>query len=192
MKKALITFTVIFSTIATLFTHDAQAQVKGWILKGSYPEGYTIGVEADAERNGHVAFLKSIKPIKGYKFGTIMQNFIPEDYLGKRVRLTGYIKTADVKTWAAMWFRIDGDPREKTLGFDNMQNRAIKGTTGWQKYEIVLEVPTDSKYIAYGVLLDGTGSVWLDNLSFEVVSKDVPETNLLGKHKPENTNFEEN
>jgi hypothetical protein len=194
MKKSLIIFMVIFSTvtITILFAFKAEEQkIKGWFLAGSYPQGYNIGIESNAERNGHVAFLKSIVPINSEKFGTIMQMFVPEDYLGKRVKLTGYIKSQNVENWAGMWFRIDGD-QGKTLGFDNMQTRPIKGTTDWKKYEIVLDVPANSKYIAYGVLLSGPGTVWLDDMNFEIAPGDTRATNInITPNKPQNTNFEE-
>jgi hypothetical protein len=192
MKKTIIigVFICLATAISVFAINISPSQVKGWFLAGSYPAGYTIGVENNAERNGHVAFLKSIQAVSDTKFGTIMQSFIPDDYLSKRVKLTGYIKTEDVKGWAGMWFRVDGD-EHKTLAFDNMQNRMIKGTTEWKKYEIVLDVPANSKNISYGVLLAGSGNVWLDDLSFDVVLKDAPETNLMQQRKPQNTNFEE-
>jgi hypothetical protein len=87
-----------------------------------------------------------------------------------------------------MWIRVDGE--SKVLAFDNMQKRPIKGTTGWQKYEIVLDVAANSQKIAYGVLLDGEGSVWLDDLQFQVVSKSIPASGSFLLDKPENTNFE--
>ncbi len=71
-----------------------------------------------------------------------------------------------------MWMRVDGDnpnPHKRSLSFDNMQGRPIKGTVDWKKYEIILDVPQESVLIAYGVLLDGPGSVWLDNFEFEVI-----------------------
>ena len=197
MKKNLITFMVIFSCITTLallsFKTIDQKQIKGWFLAGSNPNGYIIGIENSTERNGRVAFLKSTNEATKGKFGTIMQQFIPTDYIGKRVKLTGYIKTTNVKNWAGMWFRIDGEPRTKMLGFDNMQNRPIKGTTAWKKYEIVLDVPTGSKYIAYGVLLEGTGNVWIDDLRFEVVPNSTARTNIIPptSNKPQNSSFEE-
>jgi len=194
MKKTLITcmVTICMVSTITLFAFKAAEQVKGWFLAGDYPQGYKIGVENNAERNGHVAFLKSISPINGDKFGTIMQTFLPDNYLGKRIKLSGYIKSQDVKSWAGMWLRIDGESVEKPLGFDNMQNRPIKGSTSWKKYEIVLDVPANSKAIAYGVLLAGPGTVWLDDLSFEVVPKTTRGTNidLPPTNKPQNTNFE--
>jgi hypothetical protein len=71
-----------------------------------------------------------------------------------------------------------------------MQNRPIKGTTGWKRYEIVLDVPQSSQSIAFGVLLSGAGTVWVDDLNFEIVAKDVPETKPAPT-KPQNTSFED-
>jgi len=59
-----------------------------------------------------------------------------------------------------------------------MQDRSIKGTTDWKKYEIVLDVPDGSKALAYGVVLSGNGKVWFDNLKIEEVDKSIPVTNI--------------
>ncbi len=91
--------------------------------------------------------------------------------------------------------RIDGKGNPpKTLGFDNMQNRSIKGTTDWKKYDVVLNVPAGSNSINIGVLMGGTGEIWTSNLKFEKVDKTVPTTdrkNNIEKHdKPVNLNFQ--
>jgi hypothetical protein len=57
-----------------------------------------------------------------------------------------------------------------------MQNRPIKGTSGWQRYEVVLDVPESAVGIAFGILLDGPGEVWLNSLEFDVVSAAVETT----------------
>ncbi len=179
--------------LTSVFAFTPMDDIKGWFLAGSNPESYEIGTVKDAERNSTVAFLKSKKAVDG--FGTIMQSFNPTTYLGKRVRLSGYIKSKDVKSWAGMWFRIDGPDKENALAFDNMQKRPITGTTGWKKYEIVLDAPDNSVGFAFGVLQAGPGEVWLDDLKFEVVDKSVPLTNILEKGSapsgPQNLDFEE-
>ena len=94
--------------------------------------------------------------------------------------------------------RVDGARKDEMLAFDNMQDRAIKGTIDWKKYEIVLDVPENSEMVAFGLLLSGKGQVWMDDLQFEVVGKDVPTTGRAtagaasGAAKtPLNLNFEE-
>jgi hypothetical protein len=71
--------------------------------------------------------------------------------------------------------RVDKD---KTMAaFDNMQNRAVKGTQPWKTYDVVLDVPADATGIYFGVLLSGAGEVWINDVSFEVVGKEIPTTN---------------
>ena len=90
--------------------------------------------------------------------------------------------------------RIDGEDN-KPLEFDNMQDRGITGTTDWNKYKIVLDIPSNSKAINYGVLLGGLGKVWFDNLKIEEVDNSVPVTNPRKERKlpaePINMDFEE-
>lgn len=189
MKKSiLLLFTLVGGALCLC---SYKFEVKGWFLAGSDPGSYEIGVEESAGRTGKVGYLKSTKLPNG--FGTIMQGFSPKDYLGKRVRMTGYIKSKDVTDWAGMWFRIDGSDK-KSLGFDNMQSRPIKGNTDWQKYSIVLDVPSKSQHFAFGVLLSGPGQIWLDDIAFEEVDKSVPVTTAGEKpdnNKPQNLNFDD-
>ncbi|MGV3508594.1 MAG: hypothetical protein ACO1N7_04830 [Sphingobacteriaceae bacterium] len=193
MKK-LILYPIALISCITFLSFSAfklNEKIKGWFLAGSSPQSYLIGVETNSERSSKVAFLKSVKESKG--FGTLMQGFYPNKYLGKRVRMSGFIKSKDVADWAGMWFRIDGEDK-KALGFDNMQSRPIKGNQEWKKYSIVLDVPSNSKYFAYGVLLSGEGQIWMDDVSFEVVdatiSTTAPSNEKPVYDNPENLNFE--
>jgi hypothetical protein len=128
-------------------------------------------------------------------FGTLMQMFKANMYLGKRVKMTGIAKSQSVEKGASLWIRVDG-PDNKSLSFDNMQDRPIKGTTGWTKYQIVLDVQENGVNIAFGVLLGGYGQVWVSDIQFEVVTINVPTTDLIANNrdypdKPVNLTFDE-
>jgi len=62
------------------------------------------------------------------------------------------------------------------LGFDNMSDRPLKGTSAWQDCEIVLDVPSGATNIYFGVTLGGSGKISISNVSFESVDQDVPTT----------------
>lgn len=168
LTAALVVFsnTVIFSQ-----------GVDGWFKTGSMPDAYEIN-KSVTEYNGKPAYyLRSTEQVdKG--FGTISKGFVPADYLGKRVKLTGYLKTKDVMNHAAMWMRVDGSDPNNSLAFDNMYKRNLKGTIDWQKYEIVLDISDKAEWIVYGALLNGTGQIWISDLTFEVVGNDVPTTDV--------------
>jgi hypothetical protein len=113
-------------------------------------------------------------------FGSIMQTFRADGYRGRRVRLSGYMRTRDVENSARMWMRVDG-PETSPIAFDNMANRAIRDNNDWSRYEIVLDVPTVAVQFAYGAILGGKGRLWVDDLTFEVVGADVATTDM---HQP--------
>jgi hypothetical protein len=164
----------------------------GWLLAGSKPTEFEAGVDPGQAYQGHrSAYLKS-KQLSVDGFGTLMQQFTAEQYLGKRVRLSGVVKSQEVAEWAGLWLRVDKG--KEMIAFDNMQDRAIKGTTDWRRYEVVLDVPKDASGIALGILLTGTGEVWLNGARFEVVGPDVAVTgssNAKTSNKPVNLDFAE-
>lgn len=162
----------------------ADANVpRGWFMAGSKPDEFAAGVDAEHAHEGHAsAFLKSRQSsVDG--FGTLMQNIRAERYQGKRVRLSGLVYSKDVEGWAGLWMRVDQG--KDMVAFDNMQGRPIKGTTDWQRYDVVLDVPQDATGISFGILLAGTGEVWLSATKFDVVGTDVPVTSPGASNLPE-------
>src|ERR1700761_2148068 len=125
MKKTIITSMLLLAVSVFLFSYDLP---KGWFKAGSVPDKYDMGIDAGAGRGGkNAATIKSnSRKING--FGTLMQSCSPANYLGKKVKMSGYMKSEDVDGWAGFWFRVDGPDPKKYLSFDNMSNRAVRGT----------------------------------------------------------------
>ncbi len=164
----------------------------GWMAGN--PKDYDIGVDKQTVKVGQTAATIKSRTQNPENFGTIVQSFSAESYLGKRVRMSAYVKADKITSWAGLWMRVDGDGKDKmSLSFDNMQTRPITGTLDWKKYEIVLDIPGESKNITFGILLDGPGQAWVDGFEFEVVSKDVPVTGFSGnksREEPASLGFE--
>ena len=101
-KKNLTLMSFILATII-FFSFDLPS---GWFIAGSLPEMYEMGVDYGAGQNGkNAATIKSIQNnIDG--FGTLMQHCLPGKFLGKRVRMSGMLKTKDVSDWAGLWLPI--------------------------------------------------------------------------------------
>ena len=176
-KIILITTIVLLSLICKVNAQgvDAIKNSSDWHYRGSKANSYEMGSDAGAEINNQTVYkIKSIQSkING--FGTIMKTIQPEAFLGKTVKMTAYVKSENVKSWAGLWMRVDYYTAA-VLAFDNMQRRPIKGTKEWTKYEVVLYVPTEATAISYGVLLDGTGQIWLKDVTLEIVDDSIAET----------------
>lgn len=178
----------IFIVLFIFFSFDLP---KGWIVAGSEPKSYEMGIAKGEGQDGrNCATIKSIKKeIRG--FGTLMQKTGTGLFLGKRIRMSAFVKSVNVADWAGLWFRVDELERSTPQSFDNMQDRPIKGTTEWKKYEIVLDVPEKAHALAFGALLGGTGQIWFDDIQFEIVEKSVPTTGFNNRKEPINLNFDE-
>ncbi|MGE5360602.1 MAG: hypothetical protein ACM3NQ_16425, partial [Bacteroidales bacterium] len=147
----------------------------GW---NEYDHGGDPSAAHGSERG---AFIRSKVPAPKMGGGLAMVT-TPVPYLGKRVRLSAYVKTENVEKAVGLMMSVVG-PNGEPLGYDNMGTRPIKGTTGSMKYEVVLDVPQASCAMAYGLVMEGPGTVWLDGVTLETVGDEVPVTDTKGWFK---------
>ena len=153
--------------------------MQGWSLTGEAPQDYVCRVGFLSMGHG-VRYNVSLKAQvdQPAAFGTLAQAFQGIAYRGKRLRLSGLVQAEGVEQWAGLWMRVDGE-RGKLLSFDNMGKRPIRGTVEERRYEVVLDVSTESIGINFGILLLGKGEVWLSDVRFEVVGGDIATTDRL-------------
>jgi len=105
--------------------------------------------------------------------GVATASFPANSATGKRVRLSGYIKTSQVtQGFAGLWLRIDGP--SGVLAFDNMAERGVTGTTDWQRFEIELPVAAEATRVVFGALFPANGTGWFDSLKVEVDGAPYP------------------
>ena len=168
------------------------ASPKCWQLAGDDQSCYQLGRDFSVTYAGKPSGrLMSVGECQS--FGTMVQCIDPGAYAGKRIRFSAHVKARDVRDWAGLWMRVDGEGGcGTTLAFDNMNARPIKGSSDWARYDIVLDVAKEAKSICLGILLQGQGKVWLSGVSFEAVSTAVPTTVADGRMEknPANLNFE--
>jgi hypothetical protein len=105
---------------------------------------------------------------------------IPVDFEGSRIELRGFLRTADVSDFVALWMREDGEnPQAGGIEFATLQGQHIGGTADWKQYSISLPVNPQARRLNFGFLLHGTGKGWVDDLELLVDGKaiwDVPKT----------------
>ena len=164
----------------------ADQALAGWsiategsgIPMGQDAREYAIEVDREVFHGGKQAVsIRSIVP-NPTKFRSITQFVKADAYRGKRVRLTGFLKTRDVADYSSIWMRIDGPT--SVIAFDNMDRREVKGTTDWTRHEIILDVPQAAMRIAFGAILSGAGHIWADDLALDIVDpEEFKSTRLI-------------
>ncbi|WP_332851863.1 transcriptional regulator [Duganella sp. S19_KUP01_CR8] len=145
-----------------------------WFVTGATPSSYQVGIDSVETTSGKGSKFLRYAQGEDKSWATLAQAVSSQRYLGQRVRFQARVKSRDVSNWAGLWMRVDGQARGSTLAFYNSQDKPITGTSDWQTRSVTLDVPEEATSINFGVINAGTGQVWIDELSFEVVGKDVP------------------
>lgn len=145
---------------------------KGWQISGSADEKYDIGLWKigghDSSKNCGVIRSNKTDYFES-DYGSLIQKISSQKYLGKRIRMTGFMKSRSVKAWAGFYLRADKEDVKEPLAFATMQDTPVKGTTDWAPYKLEIDVPLNASKIVFGAVLHGQGQVWFDDLNFEVV-----------------------
>ena len=157
---------------------QVKTSIKGWFLSGSHPYNYKMGIDRNVVHEGRASgYLKSETVLEKDEFATMMQQFKADNYKGKRIKLSSFVKSKSVEQFSGVWMRVDNQVGD-VLRFDNMSNRPIVGTKDWNYYSIVLDIPKESASISFGILIQGIGEVWIDGFKFEEVDESVQTTNI--------------
>jgi hypothetical protein len=103
--------------------------------------------------------------------GNLMQSFKATAYRGKTVRLSAWLRLESTvpDDRGQMWLSVDRSEDKKGF-FDDMSDRAVRAPE-WTFREIRARVDEDATLIKFGVMSIGHGRVWVDRVSFAVVSE---------------------
>lgn len=150
----------------------------GWGRTGWSPDAYDYSAEASAAYEGETgARVKSKSPFEGGDKYTLLEQYLDaQQFAGKRVRVTGYIKGQDVSGVAGLFLRYYATLDQSVVDLSRLEGQKVTGTSDWRKYEAVMDIPAGSYAIGYGLSITGEGEVWIDSLVVEVVGSEVPIT----------------
>jgi hypothetical protein len=90
--------------------------------------------------------------------------------------MAGYIKLEGLLDTAFMMARVDNFDKKISADLDDMLDRRISGTRDWTKCEIIFDVPDERYELTYAFIFGGNGKIWVDDVSFEIVSNSSNKT----------------
>lgn len=124
---------------------------------------------------GACAALLAIPDADTSRFGALFQAASARGFVGKRLELSGYIASHDAPAGASLWLRADAAD-STTVGFENTLPRGIRGTQDWTYQNIVMDVPPEAAVLMYGAVLNGRGTLYVDDLQFRIVDENTSVT----------------
>jgi hypothetical protein len=174
MKPVTVLFAALSAAAVVAFAQPSAQLPPEWILRGHAPGQYEAGIgPGGIERGSDAKYLRHASG-NGDSWSTLMQSVSAEQYRGKRVRFEAKVRTEGVSNWGGLWMGvIEGG---KQTAFYNTQQQPLSGDSGWQTRTVVLDVGAGASAINFGAICAGKGTLWIDDLKFEVVGKDVPVT----------------
>ena len=186
-KTATKIASLAMGTCALIVASTAHAQVpSGWQAVTDNSGEYSVHADG-ARRNGGQGYAgATIRANVTSPKGSAMlaQSVRADAYRGKRIRLSGFMKTIGVNEGTAVLFmRVDGEGVVQTS--DYMQNRPLMLTNDWSRQEIVIDIPRSAIGITFGMMLGGSGQIWLDDVAVDEVGSDVATTGRAGGLYPD-------
>jgi hypothetical protein len=150
----------------------AGGNAEGWAASQHVgPKAYTFIVDRSTKHSGEASL--RIRNLRPEVYGSITQSIPAAQLVGKTLRFSVWLRSEDVvandfgkgatpllQAWAG------GSPAVSA----SYEVAAIAGTTAWVRREVAIEVPGAAEYIEVGVMLTGSGTVWLDDATLEVIA----------------------
>lgn len=161
-----------FATLNLGFEDTSVGRPAGWLAP---PAGYELTSANDVVHGG--ANSARLRALDGGWRGNSIVTIDAQPYVGKRIRVRGWIKTADAGGGAALLVRVDGN--QDQLDLDNMPTRQVTGTADWIEATVEVVVAPQAERLVVGVLLNGSGTAWFDDLRIEVLDKVAPTPIVL-------------
>ena len=143
-------------------------------------EDYNVFVDRQVKNGGKASCcIKTVVP-KPTQGAMLWQVLSAEEYKGKRLRMSAFVKTDDIKSIprdGGVWLFISThSDKKRNLTNDSMLTRKILGTTDWTKHALIVDVPESAQLIHFGMAMRGPGQAWFDDFHFQIVGKEVPTT----------------
>jgi hypothetical protein len=144
------------------------------------------GVVTSGPQGRSSAFLQSTEA-SAQVMATLRQTIKADDYRGKQLRFSGEMKVEQVEQQAGLYIRTNvfhwkriqeefGDEQQVDLSLNTNRREErlrpqnmVQGTHDWMRYEVAVPVAEDALFIRFGVVLYGTGQIWLANARLEVI-----------------------
>ena len=178
-----------------LLKANASAQIlpKAWTKSGTWAGSYTMEIKANEGINESKAIVLESVGKDIYGSGAVIQTINARNYLGKRVKLSAFIRTENVKDFACLIL----SPQNKiddfwNNSFNNSEDKKtfLQGSHAFKKIESYLNVSDNAGNLVIGAMIKGEGKIWIDNINLEII-ENLPENPQALAKELQNIEFED-
>jgi len=148
-----------------------ETGIGGWIEVGGFCNDYSVKTSAEAARSGSSGCAVECDQGIGQHAISLHQYISAEPYQGRRVRIGVWLNGDGMDGWAAPWIESHGPPPDlaQSTEYYDLYDDPVRGTSEWEYRSIELDVGSRQEAIYFGIVCFGTGRLWIDDVSIEVV-----------------------
>jgi eukaryotic-like serine/threonine-protein kinase len=152
----------------------AELAQQGWALSGEGRDSYALQLDPEQLRNGRPTL--ALVPLRdaGGRYAIWMRRVDARPYIGKRIRVSSFMKTEGATKRADFGARIQASDSAADGGGPGGHWYQLAATSDWTMREVVVDVTRAATRIEFGAGIAGPGRLWMDAPTIEVVGDDVP------------------
>jgi hypothetical protein len=141
-------------------------------VNGSNSHEFSVAPDPTLVRNGHptpcIMLAQSADATDWESYGAVDR--VPaEQFLGKRVRVSAWVKTKDMTSPMGIYIRARGPNDSNMADADPKSRKMVESEDGWKHLFIEINVPPGAMNLSYGIFFRGRGKIWVDDFKTEVV-----------------------
>lgn len=158
----------------TSFVGDAEKRLPGWI-KSEHGGGQSYTFQSD-DKVFHSAPSSARIERHGKELFGMLSQWIPVDpkWHGRTIRVSAFVKAEGLDTegrgGGALIIRADRVGGGYS-GHNFMDTDRLKGTVDWQPLQVEMELNSLAGTLRVGAMLQGGGTMWVDDLRVEVLAQ---------------------
>ncbi|HVH42941.1 MAG TPA: hypothetical protein VM925_11380 [Labilithrix sp.] len=157
---------------------DEGGVPNGWAVRGIAHQDFVALVDRTTRHGGAASAKLQNKTDEPRGQAELAQAIRADRHAGTRVRVAGWVKGEKLERggrFRAATFAADAGPMSPGLTHASC---SLDGSFDWRLCEAVLDVPDSADTLDVGLVLEGKGTAWLDDVSVTPVGLDVPLTDV--------------
>ena len=177
MQAAAIFFYTLSLLFISNFSKSQEIVLKGaskWTYNNTINSGYSVELDSITKFENTTTLAVTGSAGSDNSFLPFSKLVSLTTEVAKVIRISAYLKTANLKRGAALWCQIR-DAKNKQVGFMNTEMQGVKvlPNSDWKLYSMTLLLDTDVKNLILGGYLMGEGKMWVGDFRIEEV-KNTP------------------
>jgi RNA polymerase sigma factor (sigma-70 family) len=145
-----------------------------WHVNGPTAPWVSAALDPAAMRDGHATMCITLSDPADHPKYANTYSFVdrqPDEYLGRRVRMSAWVKAQGVMDGYGLYIVARGAMDNVTQRPDHASPRRLDASMDWTLCWLEINVPVDAMNLSSGLVFTGKGKLWFDDFKLEDIGE---------------------